>query len=89
MSVILESTEEFIARDWLKNLRKEAGYTQAKVAKKVGISRSTYSMYEQGRRDPSLRVAIEIAALLKFPWTQFFESKINNMCHVDLGGAIL
>lgn len=89
MSVILESNVEFTAREWLKKLRKEAGYTQAKLAKRVGISRSTYSMYEQGRRDPSIHVAIKIASLLKFSWTDFFESKIYNMCQVDLGGATL
>ncbi len=36
----------------LKNLRTKNGYTQATLAKMLGISTSAVGMYEQGRREP-------------------------------------
>ena len=38
----------------LKTLRIAEGKTQERVAKEVGISRSAYSNYEQGLREPYL-----------------------------------
>jgi len=78
--VILENQD----RVWLKSKRKEAGYTQLKLAMKLGISRSSYSMYEQGRRDPSLSVAIDISLLLNFHWTLFYENKLNKTCNLEV-----
>lgn len=37
----------------VKELRKEKGLTQQKLAKEVGISRSAIAMYETGECDPS------------------------------------
>jgi putative transcriptional regulator len=37
--------------------------TQAEVAEKLGISQSTYAMYETGKRTPSDEVKIRIANL--------------------------
>ncbi len=39
--------------------------TQAEVAKLIGISQSTYAMYETGKRVPSDEVKIRIAKLYK------------------------
>ncbi|WP_416144949.1 helix-turn-helix transcriptional regulator [Planococcus koreensis] len=64
-------------REWLKNKRIEAGFTQEQVAKKAGIARTTYAMIEQGERDPSVAVAAKVANVLKFKWTLFFESKVH------------
>ena len=36
----------------LSALRKSAGMTQAELAKKLGISKSSVSMYECGNREP-------------------------------------
>lgn len=45
----------------LKNLRKEAGLTQAELSEKLGISRSSESMYEHGDRRPSFELLDQIA----------------------------
>lgn len=40
----------------LKELRKEKGCTQRKVAKAIGVTLSAYSNYEQGLREPSYQI---------------------------------
>lgn len=47
----------------LKLLRSSMGMTQDKLASFLGISRSTYSSYENGRREPSMNVLGKIADL--------------------------
>lgn len=44
--------------------RKNAGLSQQAVAAAVGISRSFYTLIENGARSPSLPVALRIAGLL-------------------------
>lgn len=39
-------------KDRLKELRTARGYSQAELAKKLGLSASTISMYEVGSREP-------------------------------------
>lgn len=36
----------------LKQLRSSTPYTQAELADKLGVARTTYAMYEQGKREP-------------------------------------
>ena len=45
-------------------LRREAGMSQAQLAKLLGISPSAMGMYEQGRREPSLHLLGELARVL-------------------------
>lgn len=66
-------------RDWLKKKRLKRGLTQEQLAEMVGIARTTYAMYEQGERDPSVGVAIKIGDTLKFNWPLFFEDKVHEM----------
>jgi transcriptional regulator with XRE-family HTH domain len=65
-------------REWLINFRKIQGFTQQDVANSVGIDRSTYAMYESGRRNPHVSKAQEIAAVLEFEWTIFFANSSGN-----------
>ncbi len=44
-------------------LRREAGMNQAELAARLGISPSAVGMYEQGRREPSADMLVEIADL--------------------------
>lgn len=44
----------------LRELRKETKLTQRDVAKFIGVSKSTYSNYEQGIREPSYDILIQI-----------------------------
>lgn len=45
----------------LPQLRKEAGYSQEKLAELLGVSRQTIISIEKGRFDPSLPLAFSIA----------------------------
>lgn len=47
----------------LRELRRRAGMTQAKLAKELEISPSTVGMYEQGRRMPDTELMIKISKL--------------------------
>lgn len=42
-------------------LRRGAGMSQAELAQRLHISASAVGMYEQGRREPSLRGVVELA----------------------------
>ena len=44
-----------------KRLRTSSGYTQADIAEKLGISKSTISMYENGNREPDFETLELIA----------------------------
>lgn len=48
--------------DRLIDLRKEENLTQVELAKKLNISRSSLSMYENGERRPSFELADAMAA---------------------------
>ncbi|CUB39705.1 helix-turn-helix transcriptional regulator [Bacillus cereus] len=60
-------------RLWLLAKRKHGEKTQDYVAYKARISRSMYAMIESGERNPSVPVAKNIAKVLNFDWTLFFE----------------
>lgn len=47
--------------DRLKELRSENGLTQHELAVKLGITRSAYSLYELGLREPNLAMLIELS----------------------------
>ncbi|MFC0525814.1 helix-turn-helix transcriptional regulator [Pontibacillus salicampi] len=67
-------------RDWLLAFRKKQQLTQAEVAERVGIARTTYSMIENGERGATVKNAKKIAQVLGFHWTIFFEENIHEMC---------
>ena len=50
-------------RTRLRVLRAEREWTQAQLAQKVGVSRTTINAYETGRYVPSLFTAFKIARL--------------------------
>lgn len=62
-----------IMRLWLLEKRKYREKTQDYIAYKARISRSMYAMIESGERNPSVPVAKNIAKVLNFDWTLFFE----------------
>lgn len=45
----------------LKNIRKEKGLNQQKVAMDLNISREALSHYENGKREPSLSMLIKMS----------------------------
>ena len=46
-------------------LRKDAGMSQAELARKLGISPSAVGMYEQGRREPSADTLVQLSKLFR------------------------
>lgn len=66
-------------RKWLKVLRTNKGLTQQNVADRSKIERSYYTMIEAGNRTPSVQVAKDIALVIGFDWTLFFEEDSNEM----------
>lgn len=48
----------------LKQARKDAGFTQAVFANRIGINQSSYAQYENGGREPSLDRLVKIAKVL-------------------------
>ena len=51
----------------IKNLRSEAGWSQAKLAKVSGVSPAAISLIENGDRIPSLVVTRKLASAFKVP----------------------
>ncbi len=49
---------------YLKNFRKKKKLSQAELAEKVGVRRETIGMLEKGKYNPSLKLAMSIAAVL-------------------------
>lgn len=49
----------------IRRLRKESGLTQQQVADKVNVSRSAYSQYEMGLKQPTIDTLVKIADLYK------------------------
>lgn len=68
-------------RAWLKKIRDKQGLSQGDVAGNSNIERPYYTMIEQGKRNPSVKVAKDIADTLNFNWTIFFSDNCNDMQH--------
>ena len=49
----------------LKIARERRGFSQKDVAEKIGVAKSTYSLYESGNREPNVQTIKKIADLLK------------------------
>lgn len=67
-------------RVWLKKIREEKGMLQKDVASEIGVASSTYAMYEQGNRTPSVATAAKIGMVLNFDWQLFFEEQLHETC---------
>lgn len=56
----------------IKELRTKLGITQEELAEKVGVRRETIIFLEQGKYNPSLKLALNIAKELKTPIEELF-----------------
>ena len=54
-------------RQNLKKFRKEAHFSQEQIAQQLGVNRATYTYYETGRNEPSVRSLYIIARFLGVP----------------------
>ena len=59
-------------RNILKELRAERGWSQVDLAARLHVSRQTVNAIENGRYDPSLPLAFDIAELFGLPIEQLF-----------------
>lgn len=50
--------------DSIKKARLKSGYSQKDVANAVGVAKSTYSLYESGKREPNVDTIKKIASFL-------------------------
>ena len=56
-------------------MRGERGWTQAELAQRAGVSRQTINSIETGRFEPSLRLALKLAALFEVQVEALFSLK--------------
>lgn len=61
----------------LLNFRKGKHLTQEELAKLAGIKRNYYGLIENGKRNPSLEIAMKIAKALNEKVEDVFEKNIN------------
>ena len=62
-------------RDKLRNIRKEQNLTQESLSNMVNIHRTYYSMIENGKRTPSLKVAVSIKKALNYQYDDIFDNQ--------------
>ena len=62
----------------IKKYRKEMNLTQKYVAEQIGVSKSTYSLYESGKRFPSVEKASDIISILDIPAIQIMASDVES-----------
>lgn len=57
----------------LRELRAERGWSQARLAELLGVSRQTVNAIEVQKYDPSLPLAFRVAKLFDLPIEKIFE----------------
>lgn len=67
--------------DKLRELRVKRGLTQEQIAEKLGITKSSWSMYERGERSPRDEVKVRIAYYFRTTVEElFFKYDEHNKC---------
>jgi putative transcriptional regulator len=64
-----------IKRYWLVELRNEKGLKTREIAERFGISFQHYNDIENGRRNPSFELCIDLAHFFDVPVEKFFEDR--------------
>ena len=64
-------------RSTLRQKRKELRLSQAKVADKLNIDRTTYAYYESGRCVPNIKVINDIGKVLDIPISTLINTILN------------
>lgn len=61
----------------LKELRAELKWSQVDLASRLNVSRQTINAIENGRYDPSLPLAFQIARAFELPIESIFDDEIS------------
>lgn len=59
----------------VRELREQRGWSQARLAEALGVSRQTVNAIETGKYDPSLPLAFSIAALFALAIEDIFDPR--------------
>ena len=62
-------------RGKLRSIRKKQNLTQESLSNMVNIHRTYYSMIENGKRTPSLKVAVSIKKALNYQYDDIFDNQ--------------
>ena len=57
----------------MRMLRKASGLTMKEVAQRVGRTEGCISLYETGRREPSVKMAKKLAQVLGCVWEELYD----------------
>lgn len=63
---------ELVLKNRLKEIRTEQGYSQAKLAEMVGVSRNTISSIETGQFNPTAKLALILCIALDVKFEELF-----------------
>ncbi len=70
--------------DMIKSLREDAGYSQAELARKLGISRSSVNSWEMGLSTPTTPYIVELAKI--FHVSTDYLLGVDSKRHIVLDG---
>ena len=69
----------------LKELRKNAGFTQLQMAQRINVARTTYAEYEQGKIQPPIDKIQRICGVFNVPTAELVV--VENNTGVDVGNV--
>lgn len=78
MRVVVHRRVKVNVKNHLASLRAERKWSQADLARELGVSRQTVNAIETGRYDPSLPLAFKIGRLFGMPIEQIFNDQEEN-----------
>ena len=61
----------------LRKCRMNCGFSQQQVAKAIGVERSTYTCYENGRFQPKVETIMELAKIFRVNFVDLLPSEGN------------
>jgi len=74
-TILSRKRRRFTLKNKLREFRQEYGYSQDKLAEKLGVSRQTIISIEKGKYSPSLPLALKIAKV--------FSTAVENIFFLD------
>lgn len=69
----------------LKELRKNAGFTQLQLAQRINVARTTYAEYEQGKIQPPIDKIQRLCSVFGIPTSELV--KVENNTGIDVANV--